>query len=454
MLTKMRLENFKSWRELELDLSNITILFGTNSSGKSSVLQSLLLLKQTAMGFDRSLPINFGGGEQDYFDFDSYRELAFGHDETNQVGITLNWDVPKKELFPKSSVMLNPESTVYTVRWQQLKGDVLVRQLDYDMVAGNQKLFLHTKWEKEDQYTYDVSLDTSNNQRRPETVSLQGCLGISPDSLSFVSSAEILPFQSRFISSLVSFLEELVYLGPLRSYPQRRYTWRGINPREIGLRGEKAVEMLLASELKNPNLFKQVVHWLQEMELVSKFQIRPIDEDKRIYETRVQIKPNQVESSLVDVGFGVSQVLPVITLLFSIPEGSIVLIEQPELHLHPCAQAHLADLLLHVAETRNLQLIIESHSEHLLARLQRRIAEAEQPFATPEHIKMYFCKMTEGGSMLEPVNVDKYGQIANWPDDFFGDISGDIEAMSRAGLKRRRQELEEEQRRRELSSND
>ena len=63
MLTRIRLENFKSWRELDMELAPLTLLFGTNSSGKSSVLQALLLLKQTAYSFEH---INFGGGERDY----------------------------------------------------------------------------------------------------------------------------------------------------------------------------------------------------------------------------------------------------------------------------------------------------------------------------------------------------------------------------------------------------
>ena len=74
---------------------------------------------------------------------------------------------------------------------------------------------------------------------------------------------------------------------------------------------------------------------------------------------------------------------------------SIVLLEQPELHLHPNAQAALADLLLEVAEKRNLQLIVESHSEHIVRRLQRRIAEASPAFASPENIKMYYCQPSD-----------------------------------------------------------
>jgi predicted ATPase len=196
-------------------------------------------------------------------------------------------------------------------------------------------------------------------------------------------------------------------------------------------------------------MIDKVAEWLKKLGLVSEFQLKPIDGMKRFYEPRVKVGSEQTDNSLIDVGFGISQVLPVITQLFSVPEHSIVLLEQPELHLHPSAQAGLADLFLEVAETRHLQLIIESHSEHLLARLQRRIAESENAFASPEHIKMYFCEPGEEGSTIQPVEVDRFGQIANWPKNFFGDISGDLEAMSRAGLKRRKEELAGVRQRRE-----
>ena len=122
--------------------------------------------------------------------------------------------------------------------------------------------------------------------------------------------------------------------------------------------------------------------------------------------------------------------------------GSIVLLEQPELHLHPNAQSALADLLIHVADTRNLQLIVESHSEHILRRLQRRVAEAQPAFAKPENIKMYFCEPGQEGSTIQEVDIDRFGQIANWPENFLGNISGDLHEMLKAALERRSQELE------------
>ena len=172
--------------------------------------------------------------------------------------------------------------------------------------------------------------------------------------------------------------------------------------------------------------FSKVWIWLRDFDVV------PADLSDRLYEALATIAG--VDSSLSDVGFGVSQVLPVITMLMSAPEGSIILLEQPELHLHPNAQAALADLLIEVAESRKLQLIVESHSEHIVRRMQRRIAEASPAFATPENIKMYYCQPGAGGATIDEVDVDRFGQISNWPEKFMGDISGDIHSMSKAAL--------------------
>lgn len=95
--------------------------------------------------------------------------------------------------------------------------------------------------------------------------------------------------------------------------------------------------------------------------------------------------PPKDGGDLPDVGFGISQVLPVLVQCFYAPEGSIILIEQPEIHLHPNAQSTLADVMIDVINSkengtdRDIQLVIETHSEHFLRRLQRRIAEDMVP---------------------------------------------------------------------------
>ncbi|MDW8300626.1 MAG: AAA family ATPase, partial [Anaerolineae bacterium] len=94
MLTALRFENFKSWRVLDIALAPITLLFGTNSSGKSSVLQALLLLKQTLLSYDQAQAINLGGGHTDYVDFGSYADLIYGHDESQLLALSITFKTP------------------------------------------------------------------------------------------------------------------------------------------------------------------------------------------------------------------------------------------------------------------------------------------------------------------------------------------------------------------------
>lgn len=117
--------------------------------------------------------------------------------------------------------------------------------------------------------------------------------------------------------------------------------------------------------------------------------------------------------------------------------------EQPEIHLHPQVQAELADAFISAIRAhengrhRNVQLIIETHSEHFLNRLQRRIAEES---ARPEEVAMYFAKASNDRSVLEELKVNEYGDITNWPDNFFGDEMGDIVARTEAAATRRTKE--------------
>jgi predicted ATPase len=136
---------------------------------------------------------------------------------------------------------------------------------------------------------------------------------------------------------------------------------------------------------------------------------------------------------LTDVGFGVSQVLPVVTLLQYVPRRSTVILEQPEIHLHPLAQANLADVIINAAIHRGVQVIVESHSEHLLLRLQRRIAEEQ---IGSDDVALYFCDITDRGSVLERLQLDLLGKIENWPMNFMGDAFGEAAEAEKARLRR------------------
>jgi predicted ATPase len=241
-------------------------------------------------------------------------------------------------------------------------------------------------------------------------------------------------------------IDKIFYLGPLREYPQRDYLWARSAPTDVGQRGEKAIDAILAATEADRRLnlkwkarrlpFQAVVaHWLRHLGLIHSFTVQEIAEGSNRWQAKLVTREGASEVLLTDVGFGVSQVLPVITLLLYVPEGSTVLLEQPEIHLHPLAQANLADVLVYAATHRRIQIILESHSEHLLLRLQRRIAEESIP---ADKVKLYFCDTEGSKSILTPLRLDMLGQIENWPPNFMGDAFGETAAAERARLRRLR----------------
>ena len=156
---------------------------------------------------------------------------------------------------------------------------------------------------------------------------------------------------------------------------------------------------------------------------------------------RVQKEYGSASVLLTDVGFGVSQILPVLVLCYYVEEGSTLLFEQPEIHLHPSVQSSLADLFIDVTKHRNIQIIVESHSEHLLNRLQRRMAEER---VCQEDLALYFCETKRNEANLVPLETDSFGNIKNWPKDFFGNRFGETAARQEAALQRQIAEQEEE----------
>jgi predicted ATPase len=175
---------------------------------------------------------------------------------------------------------------------------------------------------------------------------------------------------------------------------------------------------------------------LKEIGLAHSFEVERVEGSQDIYRVFLRINRDSDRILITDVGFGISQILPVLTMCYSVPEGSIVVFEQPEIHLHPRAASGLADVFIHASKMRSVQFIIESHSEHLLRRLQRRIAEQHNGLAYDD-VALYFCSYEENESKLEPLNVDLYGDITNWPEDFFGDEFGEVALRQKAALERK-----------------
>ena len=419
MITKLRAQNFKSWEDTgDLRFAPLTGFFGANSSGKTSILQVLLILKQTvAQPSDWNEPLYFGG-EKSLVNLGSFDDVIFQHNSNLSLHVSVSWKLPEEmeigrgltivTSIDKLSERPNLASFQYGTdrpRWR------LVRDS-----AGYTFAFLdfHAKG--------GVSTQSRDPYRCYGVVEPRG----GPDEHMKVFLARQDAFESLF--------KGIHYLGPLRENPRHQYTWEGDHPVDIGQHGEKAIPALLSGRVQLRSIEKKILEWLQRLDLIDSYRLEPNLNEKGRYEFYMTKHKGGPEVRFTDVGFGVSQVLPVLTHCYRPPEGSILIIEQPEAHLHPKAQSELADVLIDVVKNRKVQIIFESHSEHLLHRLTRRIAEEE---ISADDMALYSCQINEGVSEIEPLEMDEYGNISNWPQNFFGDVTGELIKQGRAEMDRR-----------------
>lgn len=459
MLTKLSFKNFKAWKDSgEIRLAPLTVLFGTNSAGKTSIPQLLLLLKQTAESPDRQQTLQLGD-ERTLIDVGTYEDAVYGHDTNTPLEFSLSWDLDNR--MDVSDPISGREYSGSHMEFRaKLRGDEKgqphIEQLHYGLKGASDQLVLDLDMVAREvggnvvkKLDYDLRSTIYSLERPPgrpwPLPSPLRFYGFPDEATAYFRNTA---FASDFVLSLERMLNSVLYVGPLREYPKRLYLWSGEVPAHVGWKGDRAVEAILASGERAFNwkpkqrtraLPELVAERLQQMGLIREFRIEPIGSRRKEYEVLVQTSSKLPEVKLTDVGFGVSQVLPVIVECFYVPRRSIVLFEQPEIHLHPRVQADLADLFVDAirarenGKARDCQFIIESHSEHFLRRLQRRIAEEE---LSKDETALYFINSQSGSARIEELDVDDYGNIKNWPDGFFGDEMEDLVARTEAQARR------------------
>jgi hypothetical protein len=432
VITNLSLANFKSWKLIkDMRLAPITCLFGTNSSGKTSILQLLLLLKQTVDSADRNIALDLGDNRA-LVSLGTLADVLHDHDTTKPMSWSLTWD-------PEFTVRPTGQGPVfmqgYPLRFQaSIALSELREPVVTNLLYGFREAQLGMRRSGNGDYELELAPDTEFAARLSP-----GTVPGPVKSYGFPSEVSTRLQGSEFLSDYALQYEHLFdkihYLGPLRVSPERQYFWAGGIPADVGTRGERAVDAMLAKGLVGDTSFHiGVASVLRDLGLIHDFAVREVAPGSSIYEVRVRQSEESAEVLLPDVGFGVSQILPVIVLCYYVRPGSIILLEQPEMHLHPKAQAALADVLIDAMKVNKLQIIVESHSEHLLQRLQRRIAEQ---VLAPSDVALYFCDQVEGASRLTPLDVNTAGGITNWPDGFFGDPLGEAVAMTKAAQEQR-----------------
>ena len=438
MITHIRVKNFKSWQDSnKVELAPLTGFFGTNSSGKSSLLQMLLLLKQN-VGYSKSRPIIFFGDESSLVNLGDFHEVIHGHEQEEQLELEFGCKLKQpfkmrvrgeKTNGQRRDVLVPIDNFTFNVIIHEVGMDLLIDEFRYGFKSCD---IPEVEW-KRGFLSHTNLLEQQNSQQ----ISVMNCYGGPHQG----QPHRLLRPLSLAFENLFS---HVYYLGPTRVDPQRCYTWQGGHPQHIRQWGDQTVDALLSARVRKLKTLHQeeevpiedrISYWLQEMDLAYSFSLDWKTQGSTEYEVRIQKTSSSPPVTLVDMGYGLGQFLPVLVLCHYAPEGSTLILEQPGIHLHPKVQSQLADLLIEVVTDRNLQVLVESHSEHLLNRLQRRIAEEK---INVDKTALYFCQNDEGVSNIDRLKMDEFGNITNWPENFFGDEMGDLFAMTMAQRERQK----------------
>jgi predicted ATPase len=462
MFRELRIENFKGFSSsVELDLAPITLIYGSNSAGKSAVLEALLLLSQSLRAANSNSehvmePFVFTGK---HIDLGSFQNTVNGHNmsqaiklglsygkrhhehtpnEIESFDISVSWDHLLKRSMLDSCVYrvsTAPENTVTFKRDRSDSNNISVKPIDdsaiQNIADGIDELVKRKFFENEDIKSRAIDSvlfgEYQNWSFLPglKTLERSENLGVLPsDEVKEMMAKEFnhrdwrLRLESRFASTRRA-LSSIRYIGPLRKSPTRFQVLKEQMSNYVGTSGDDVATILH----RNPSSINSVNRYLEVLEIPYEVLVKRMDSDNtgtlgELIAIQLIDKRTNVVLSLEDVGFGISQVLPLLVQM-AISKKNTMVVEQPELHLHPRLQANLADLLIEGAiGEQETQSIIETHSEHMILRIQRRIRAGR---IKPEDVAIYYIDATDRiGSSVQRLHLDANGEFETpWPHGFF-----------------------------------
>ena len=388
MITKLFLENFKCFKKQELRFSNLTLLTGVNSAGKSSIIQALLLIKQTFENAKEQV--------EDLF------EIIKG----NKIFKKIN----NKEIVCKVINDMIIKNAITSGKYIQIHNP---KSLLYDM-AETDDILLKFSIDSEE-LLFKIDTKEKNDEEK---------LSIKIKNLNVVS-----------MSSLFS-KENFSYLSANRIIPAVTYLYSpNINDKQLGNEGEYSIHYLYSNKSKDIvlkglkeetaktyTLLENVIKWLGK---ISKgIDLEPsVDENLKICSLLYSYGGRKLFPE--SVGFGITYSLPIILILLKANKGDIAIIENPESHLHPRAQVELARLCAK-ASMEGVQIIIETHSDHFLNAIRVAIKEK---LISENMVSIHFFNREEKNIDITEIKVDKNGKIDKWPKGFFDEWDVQLEKL-------------------------
>lgn len=416
-LSEIQVEGFKSLRDrVSVKLGGLTILAGANSSGKSSLMQPLLLLKQTYEPAYDPGPLWLGGPNVIFSDVE---QLFWSASDAQKRSFTIRINTSQGSVeitFAANGAATDTHPLAITqCVWQ----DGWSNMKDISLAPGLEESALHRILSAHKDET-EAAMVNEVMRRRATLIPVN-----KDGDCKLYGLWQDLPLLFR----------QLIHVPGLRGNPERTYKRIGSDT-FTGVFQEYTASVIFRWQQEHSGSLVALENELYVLELTGKVDARAISAtDLELRVGRLKGRDTKDMVSIADVGFGVSQVLPVIVALLAAKPGQIVYLEQPEIHLHPRAQVALAETIAR-AVNRGVQVIVETHSELLLLGIQRLVAGGE---LAPEKVSLHwFSRDDEGVTRVTPATLDEGGAFGEWPVDFSDVSMKAMRAYMEAAIARQR----------------
>ncbi|MGJ7441048.1 AAA family ATPase [Aquipuribacter sp. MA13-6] len=403
-------ENWKIFDAAALDVAPITLLFGENSSGKSSLIQALLLMQQSWGTSEFAYEI--GGGSS----FAFHQRVVHRHELDRTLTLTAHWGAWRVSLMASKDERwaFGPAQPIQLITCATGESSIALFP-NYTNPTGRPSTWSIARRTGADNKNSAVPLwQTVVESNEAGFPNLRDAQRRAMDQ----EDKRILSEISDVVGKAGELFAGLTHIGPFRRVPDRDLT--------LGQARREApyVARLYESEA----LREDVDLWLSKFDIPYELEVDHYggDGDDAAFGLALRHSGGGERVELPDVGFGVSQLLPLVVQLIASRERTI-LIEEPEAHVHPRLQSILADLFIESAQEYGNVLVVETHSEPVLLRLQRRIAEQR---LDPSDLSVTHVRRSHFASTLDKVGVDDDGQLDyQWPGGFFDNRMDDLVAL-------------------------
>ena len=440
-IKEVAIENFKCFRKATFQLGKLTLLTGANSSGKSSVLYSILGALQSG-----EFPFQFSPNGK-YVEMGDFTEISHyqKQDNTIKIGFSIEdeqeykidtcWKQDKKNKLPRL------QELVFSGGFFNLK--ISLEQIYHLVLQFNAPELAKEHLSKESLNSvlnYFLLLEQIGVLPQPSD---SGAGMIEEEKSAFPGKAkldlEFSDFQElhnkilnsgepsliRIISILIKIIKTLDqqsnFISSFRHHPQRTYYEKAKSDLRVGKFGEFYEDQIIRWQTDERDEFNELLTVMRELSLLE--DISPIRLQGGRYELRVKVKENGIFAALDDVGFGISQFLPVLVADLQLNDDSTLFLAQPEIHLHPSTQSAFGDYIIDRITNTDKRYLIETHSEYLLNKIRLGIVKKK---IKPEDVSVYFLENNGDDVDVHQLEFTVDGQIPNAPENFFKTYMMDV----------------------------